>query len=218
MNKNKVVKNIALGTITSIMIMNPLTNLVYANNNYENSLMDELNSTLYKIEQDTEKFGDAKDEDVKKLEGIISKIDSLGQKDMSVNGRANQWIDVGSGYRFRIDTPESNGNPNYHVHVYKNGKQVASQNVDGTKSHGSTLNDIGSSKIKKKIESNSKYKDAQKKQNKLKKGKTEVKKKYTKSQLKQQKYVTISRGIMISAMGFAIFSVMSSWFGFFAII
>ena len=29
---------------------------------------------------------------------------------------AGQWIDVGSGWRFRIDPPETSGKPYYHVH------------------------------------------------------------------------------------------------------
>ena len=173
---------------------------------------------IYKIEKDTTDFGDAKLEDVEKLYKIISRIEASAPKGNLDSARGNQWIDLGAGYRFRIDTPETNGNPNYHVHVYKNNKPVASQNVDGTKSHGSTLNDIGSSSIKKKIESHSKYKDAQNKQKKLKKGKTEVKQKYTKAQLKKETYMIIAKGIMIAAMGFALFSAFGSWYAFFAII
>ena len=124
-------KNITISLLTSIMIFNPVANLAHAN---EVSVISELNLLRIKIENDIEKNGIANNDDMLKLENIISSLEDQTKPENIQRG--GSWIDLGKGYRMRLDTPEHNGNPKYHVHVYKGNKEIASENADGSASHG----------------------------------------------------------------------------------
>jgi hypothetical protein len=111
---------------------------------------------------------------------------------------ASQWSDAGNGYKWRIDTPHGKANPKYHVHVNKGNKEVGSQNVDGTKSHGKTLNAVPKS-VKKKIESHPKYKEAQNKQKKLNAATHKIKSK--KLNLRKSVDFWVAVAIVVAATG-----------------
>jgi hypothetical protein len=93
----------------------------------------------------------------------------------SNSSAASSWVDLGSGYKARLDSPHGTANPKYHVHVYKNGKQVGAENMDGTKSHGTTLGNVPNT-IKKKLKSTTAYKNHKKKHDKLQDQKSKAKK------------------------------------------
>ena len=65
-------KNITVSLLTSIMIFNPVANLAHAN---EVSVISELNLLRIKIENDIEKNGIANNDDMLKLENIISSLE-----------------------------------------------------------------------------------------------------------------------------------------------
>ncbi|WP_143066304.1 hypothetical protein [[Clostridium] polysaccharolyticum] len=53
-------------------------------------------------------------------------------------GNSGQWIDLGGGWRFRVDPPHNdNANAKWHVHA-ENKKEglEGSEGVDGSASHG----------------------------------------------------------------------------------
>ncbi len=211
--KKEYKKNITISLLTSIMIFNPVANLAHAN---EVSVISELNLLRIKIENDIEKNGIANNDDMLKLENMISSLEDQTKPENIQRG--GSWIDLGKGYRMRLDTPEHNGNPKYHVHVYKGNKEIASENADGSVSHGKTLDDISDKKVKEKVKSNKKWKDFKKKQSKLSKATRQVKSKYTKSQLKKTYYITLAKALVIGIIGFALFTSMGAWGGFFALI
>jgi hypothetical protein len=111
---------------------------------------------------------------------------------------ASPWFDAGNGYKWRLDTPHGKANPKYHVHVNKGNKEVGSQNVDGTRSHGKTLNAVPKS-VKKKIESHPKYKEAQNKQKKLNVATHKIKSK--KLDLRKSVDFWIAVAIVVAATG-----------------
>lgn len=86
-------------------------------------------------------------------------------------------------WSYRVDKP-SGGDAKPHVHVYKNGKQVGIENVDGTSSHGSSLKKV-TKKVKNTIRSSKDYKKGKNDLKKMKKAKAEIKKKHL--NLKMQK-------------------------------
>lgn len=63
----------------------------------------------------------------------------------SMSTFAGKWIELGRGYRFRVDPPHVDNIKTYkwHVHVEKKSKGGGkwSESVDGTPSHGSDLSD-----------------------------------------------------------------------------
>ena len=210
MKKSKKITTILLA---SIITLNTSGMLAYADTNIN---LIELDNLRAKIEKDIEIKGVAESEDLAKLENMIEAFENKSNsEDME---RSGGWIDLGSGYRMRIDKPESNGNTKYHVHVYKGNKEVASENADGTPSHGKTLDNIGSKKIKDKVESNSKWKDAKKKQSKLSEATRKVKYKYTKTQLRKTTYVLLAKALVIGIVGFALFTTTGAWGSFFILI
>ena len=208
--KNNKVKTLATSLLIFEISLNLLNNLSYAD---ELNDISRLNSLRIKIENDIEKNGVPNSRDMDELEKIMNLIE---EKTIQRTGNSLK-IDLGKGYSMRLDSPEPNGNPKYHAHVYKGKKEVASENADGTKSHGKTLDDIPDKKAREKAKSNSKWKDYKKKQSKLSEAVKKVKSKYSKSQLKQTQYVKLAKALLIGVLGFALFSSMSSWIAFFAI-
>lgn len=76
---------------------------------------------------------------------------------MSQSIFAGSWYDLGNGWRMRMDGCHYEGEKP-HVHVYdEDGVEVASENLDGTSSHGSSLNDLPNS-IKKRVKDHPTYK------------------------------------------------------------
>lgn len=211
--KKKLSKIISIGLLTFVITLNSMASLVYADGTDN---ISRLNSLREKIENDIEKNGVPNDNDMAELEKIMNLIENNGGEPIRTGN--NTWIDLGKGYKMRLDTPESTGNPKYHVHVYHNDNEIASENADGTKSHKKSIDDIPSKKIREKIKSNSKWKDFKKKQSKLSKAVTQVKGKYTKAQLKKSQYVKLAKALVIGTLGFALFSSMGSWVAFFAVI
>lgn len=208
--KNKV-KVLIVSLLICGIILNSLSSLSYAD---ELNDISRLNSLRIKIENDIELNGIPNTNDMDELEKIMNSIE---EKTIQRTGN-NFWIDLGKGYKMRLDSPEPTGNPKYHAHVYKGSKEIASENADGTKSHGKTLDDIPNKKAREKAKSNSKWKDYKKKQSKLSEAVKKIKSKYSKSQLKQTQYAKLAKALVIGVLGFVLFSSMSSWIAFFAII
>lgn len=76
---------------------------------------------------------------------------------MSQSVFAGTWYDLGAGWRMRIDGPHYDGGKP-HVHVYDDGgEEVASENLDGTSSHGSSLDDLPNS-VKRRVKDHPGYK------------------------------------------------------------
>ena len=77
----------------------------------------------------------------------------------SVFAGYGEWYDLGSGWRMRIDRGTSKSKP--HVHVNNGDEDVAVENLDGTPSHGSSLDDLPKS-VKKKVKEHPEYKKKKK--------------------------------------------------------
>lgn len=70
---------------------------------------------------------------------------------------AGKWYDLGSGWKMRIDGPHYEGGKP-HVHVYDgDDDEIAVENLDGTSSHGSSLDDLPNS-VKKRVKEHPEYK------------------------------------------------------------
>ncbi|MGD6956457.1 hypothetical protein ACQCWA_00320 [Rossellomorea aquimaris] len=93
----------------------------------------------------------------------------------SNSSAGSQWVDLGKGYKARLDGPHGTANPKYHVHVQKNGKDIGAENMDGTKSHGMTLKNVPSSVVKE-LKGTSEYKKHKKKHDNLENSKAKAKK------------------------------------------
>ncbi|MBC2262715.1 hypothetical protein HCB45_14225 [Listeria sp. FSL L7-0091] len=55
---------------------------------------------------------------------------------MPAKAATNTTVDLGDGYKARIDCPHNTKTGKWHGHVYKKGKQIGAENVDGTKHDG----------------------------------------------------------------------------------
>jgi hypothetical protein len=75
-------------------------------------------------------------------------------------------VDLGGGYSVRIDAPHNTKTGKWHGHVYKKGKQVGAENVDGTKHDGKTFKNVPKKTLNK-LKSNKKWKQAKSKNDKL---------------------------------------------------
>ncbi|WP_242267294.1 hypothetical protein [Bacillus cereus group sp. BfR-BA-01518] len=93
----------------------------------------------------------------------------------SNSSAASTWVDLGGGYKARLDGVHGTANPKYHVHVQKNGKDIGAENMDGTKSHGMTLKNVPE-KVKKKLKAHPEYKKHKKKHDNLESQKQKAKK------------------------------------------
>lgn len=85
------------------------------------------------------------------------------------------WVDLGSGHKAGFDEPHDKKTGKWHVHIYKGSKEIASENMDGTKHDGSTLKDAPNAVVKKLKEKNE-YAKYKKKQADLTKARADVKK------------------------------------------
>lgn len=114
---------------------------------------------------------------------------------------SGQWIDLGGGWKFRVDGPHTGTDTGkYHVHVEgrKGNKTVkGSEGVDGSKSHGDHMNDIPDS-VKEKVKKHPKYKDGQKKQKDLDQAKKQIKSRNLKIDWQHVGDVIIAIGIVVA--------------------
>lgn len=161
-------------------------------------------------------YGEASDEIILSLEQSLNNF-SLQKVNIYRNANSGKWIDIDSNWRFRVAPPHSGGidTAKYHVHVEgiigKN-KVKSSEGVDGSKSHGLTMDSKKIPKwVQKKIKSSKQYKNGQEKQKKVKKAKSKIVSK--KLNLKNKKDLTMSIAIFISIVGVTLFppSALPSW-------
>ncbi|TYU99869.1 hypothetical protein, partial [Listeria monocytogenes] len=87
---------------------------------------------------------------------------------MPAKAATSTTVDLGDGYKARIDRPHNTKTGKWHGHVYKKGKQVGAENVDGTKHDGKTFKNIPKKKVSK-LKSSKKWKEAKGKNDKLEK-------------------------------------------------
>lgn len=92
----------------------------------------------------------------------------------SASAASRDWVDLGSGHKAGFDEPHDKKTGHWHVHVYKGNKQVASENMDGSKHDGSTLKDAPNAVVKK-LKSTSKWDKYKKKESELKKARENTK-------------------------------------------
>ena len=112
--------------------------------------------------QEKKKDGEISNKTARKLQKELKRIDDDNlisenkQADkgdvITLKGSSGGWKDLGyKGWKYRVDLPEHGGDSKPHVHVKgKSGKKIVEgvENVDGTPSHGKTLDD---KKIPKKV-------------------------------------------------------------------
>lgn len=92
---------------------------------------------------------------------------------ISAGGR---WVDLGSGWKIRLDPPVNTVSNKWHVHVENsNGSIKASENVDGTKHDGGTLDKLPK-KIREKARKSKTYKKGKENQKKTNAAKSQIKK------------------------------------------
>lgn len=111
-------------------------------------------------------------------------------------GSKTFYVEQGGKWKARIDIP-TESNPKYHTHVYDSkGKQVGVQNMDGSKSHGTTWKNVPK-KVQEKIKDHPEYKKAKKKSDKLDKAAKQIKSKNL--NLKKKADIILAIGIVIAA-------------------
>lgn len=179
----------------------------------------EQNSTLYKIQQlvqkaesEREQYGEATDETAKQLQVAL---EALGVETGSYSGTQpvvlddviatrgyGQTHDLGKGWTYRVDKPSSD-NAKPHVHVDNNSKNIHGvENVDGTPSHGKTLDGSKVPKdVQKKVKDSKDYKKGQKDLKKMQEAKREIHRR--KLNLSVNKDLLIAAGIFVTAVGVA---------------
>ncbi|GLJ04623.1 hypothetical protein [Bacillus sp. YKCMOAS1] len=84
----------------------------------------------------------------------------------SASAANREWVNLGKGYKAGFDEPHDKKTGKWHVHVYKGSKEIASENMDGTKHDGSTLKKAPKSVVKT-LKSKSQWGKYKKKQKKL---------------------------------------------------
>lgn len=112
---------------------------------------------------------------------------------------------IGKGWTYRVDKPSSS-NAKPHVHVDNNSRGIhGTENVDGTPSHGKTLERSGvPKKVRDQVRGSKDYKKGQKDLKNMKKAKAEIKRK--KLNLNIYKDLIIAAGIFIVIVGVAFFA------------
>ena len=181
-------------------------------NSFAGTDTNEKISNLVKLAiSERSKYGEAKDDTIRKLEVELDKkgIDTGSYSDTKYI-EYNQSVVATYGYgethkinkTWSVDKPSA-GDAKPHVHVYKNGKQVGAECVDGTSSHGKTLKKVPK-KVKDKVRSSKDYKKGKSDLKKMKKAKAEINKKHL--NLKKRKDLIIAAGIFVAIVGVAFFA------------
>lgn len=87
-----------------------------------------------------------------------------------------KWVDLGSGWKIRLDSPHNSVNNKWHVHVENsNGSVKATENVDGTKHDGQNLDKLPK-KVREKARKSKTYKKGKENQKKTTAAKSQIKK------------------------------------------
>lgn len=149
------------------------------------------------------------DKDVKRLEVLMKSLNidsgtyfTLENGEIMTRGYG-QWHSLGKGRRARVDRPGSKDSKP-HVHVEKGGTK-ATENVDGTNSHGTNMDKKKVPKdIQKKVKNLKDYKKAQKDCANMKNAKKKMKARNL--NLKKAKDIIIAIGIFIAVVGLVIFA------------
>lgn len=115
---------------------------------------------------------------------------------------SGQWIDLGKGWRFRVDPPHTDGSSGkWHVHAENTRTgQKGSEAVDGSASHGDHMNNVDK-KVKDKIKNHPEYKKGKDKQKKLNNAVSQIKAKKLKIDWKHVSDVLIAISLVIAATG-----------------
>lgn len=94
---------------------------------------------------------------------------------MTVSASAAHSVNVnlGSGWRARIDGPLNAHQGKFHGHVYHGNKQIGAENVDGTKHDGRSFSSVPKKKVAK-LKGSAKWKEAKEKNGKLMKQRSKL--------------------------------------------
>ena len=107
--------------------------------------------------------------------------------------------DLGQGWEFRVDRPTPNEQVGqWHVHVYKKGKEIGVEGVNGSPSHGQTLSEVPAS-VKEKLKNHPEYKKAQEEQKKLEEAKKQIKSKKLKLDVEHAADIAVAVAIVVAA-------------------
>ncbi len=133
----------------------------------------------------------------------IIEVNDIVKVNAAPSGR---WIDLGQGWRFRVDPPHTDSsNAKWHVHVENTRTGVkGSEGVDGSASHGDHMKKVPK-KVKDKIKGHGEYKKGKEKQKKLKNAVRKVKSRKLKIDWKHVGDVVLAIGLVIAATGFVFF-------------
>jgi len=179
-----------------------------------NSSIANIEKLIKVAEAEIKNEGEASDNTIKKLESELNKIGvttgsysgthSIDENFISVLGYG-QTHDLGQGWTYRVDRP-AGGEAKPHVHVDNNRSNIhGAENVDGTPSHGKTLNGSKVPKdVQKKVKGSPDYKKGQQDLNKMKKAKQEINRQNL--DLSKWKDVVIAAGIFVAIVGVAFFA------------
>lgn len=83
-----------------------------------------------------------------------------------VGAASSAYVDMGGGYSGRIDRPHDTRTGKWHGHVYKKGKQIGAENVDGTKHDGKDFRNVPKRSLDR-LKNSGKWKEAKSKNDKL---------------------------------------------------
>lgn len=103
---------------------------------------------------------------ISKLLVLLTFVISLVSFTVPVGAASSAYVDLGSGYSGRIDRPHDTRTGKWHGHIYKKGKQVGAENVDGTKHDGKNFKNVPK-KVVDKLKKSGKWKEAKSKNDKL---------------------------------------------------
>jgi hypothetical protein len=181
---------------------------------------DELWQLVEKAEAERNLYGEATDETIA---DISQALELLGPGPESYSDE--QFVSIGNdiqprGYgethyidkqwSFRVDKGGTH-EPKPHVHVYrKKPKLEAIEGVDGSRSHGQTLDEAGvPKKVKEKVRNSRDYKKGQRDLKKMKEAKKEIVRR--KLNLSVQKELLIAAALFASFVGYAIAPQLLPW-------
>lgn len=195
---------ISMVLISALMPLSPYAEQL----NFENRLEIALEKSYKEIKL----YGNATEKTVSEIESILSEVNVR-----PTERGYGQWHNLGQGWRARVDRAHAGaGKP--HVHVEK-GSVKGVESVDGTKSHGKTLDNAGvPKKVRDKARALSDYKKGKEELKKMQRAKSQMRSKGL--NLRKNSDIIIAIGIFITVVGFAVFatSAVGAWGAFLLLI
>lgn len=187
---------IALANEVDYKVKN-IERLIQQIDNEEATLGEASESTILQLEKELNDLGIVTKKTYSGTNVIMDSDDILS----GFGFRYGQFYNAGQGWTFRVDAPRGNSKP--HAHVYHKGREVGTENCDGTRSHGRDFSRVPK-KIRDKVRNSKDYKKGKKDIENYKKAKKEIQNR--RLNLRINKDLLIAAGIIVTFVGVAYFA------------